>query len=362
MILMNHIIKVYYKTSGIVSRYQSDHRWLEQLREFEKKAEYPVCQLTRAQEKEINEYYAQFGFRSIKTDWHRYIYSVTGRFSPMMLPEDFFHRVVERSYNDQSVAYAWEDKALMPFLLDSVRFPETICCNINGYYYDKNMKMISVSDARKLVSECEYGFAKPIISAGGGKGTMLVDCDHADDVFDKHNKNFIVQKRIIQSSETAHFNPTSVNTEKVVSFLYKGEVFILSSILRIGAPDAITDAASDGRGFFYSIKDDGSLSDFGMNIYGKKKSEDFFGNQTKGRKLSHHKEILDIIKKAHKRFPYFGFMSWDFCVNDQDEVILIEYNTGYPEALVYQMVTGPFLGELTDEVLSDLSDKLNLRS
>lgn len=51
-------------------------------------------------------------------------------------------------------------------------------------------------------------------------------------------------------------------------------------------------------------------------------------------------------------------MSWDFCINDKDEVVLIEYNTGYPVALVYQLVTGPFLGELTDMVLLDAASRL----
>lgn len=173
----------------------------------------------------------------------------------------------------------------------------------------------------------------------------------------KLKTNFIVQKRIIQSQETAAFNPSSVNTEKVVSFMFEGEVHILSSIMRVGAEGSITDAAASGKGYFFEIKDDGTAADYGINVFGKRRESDFYGAPIKGRRIAHHKEICDIVRRAHPYFPYFGFMSWDFCVNDKDEVLLIEYNTGYPVALVYQMVTGPFLGEITDVVLADVASR-----
>ncbi len=80
---------------------------------------------------------------------------------------------------------------------------------------------------------------------------MLVPLESYKDIFNKLNSNYIVQKRSVQSSETAAFNPSSVNTEKVVSFLYKGEVYILSSIMCVGAENAITDAAASGKGYFF---------------------------------------------------------------------------------------------------------------
>jgi len=176
-------------------------------------------------------------------------------------------------------------------------------------------------------------------------------------VFRKLSKNFIVQKRIIQSPETEVFNPSSVNTEKVVSFMFDGEVHILSAIMRVGAEGSVTDAAASGKGYFFGINNDSTATDYGMNVFGKRRLADFYGNPIKGRKITHHSEICNIVRKAHQYFPYFGFMSWDFCVNDKDEVLLIEYNTGYPVALVYQMVTGPFLGKLTDKVLVDVASR-----
>ena len=131
------------KAIKIAQRKSSDHRWKQQLRECEKKIEQPVQSLSHNQIREIRDYYSQFGFKSVSTDWHRYIYSVSGEYSPKFIPEDFFHGVLENTYNNRSFYGAWEDKAFMPHILDCVNFPETICCNVNGYYYDKTRKLIT---------------------------------------------------------------------------------------------------------------------------------------------------------------------------------------------------------------------------
>ena len=343
---------------AMIQRFHSNRRWKSLLKDCEKEIAQPIKKLSTEQKREIKDFYSRFGFKSVDTRYHQYIYSITDCFSPKYLPEDFFHGVLENTYNCRGFYAAWEDKAFMPYILDCVRFPETICCNVNGIFFDKNRKIISQKDAEKLIADSGDLFAKPTLASGGGRGAFLIHDEDPSEVFDKLKKNFIVQRRIIQSDETAVFNPSSVNTEKVVSFMFKGEVHILSAIMRVGAEGSVTAAAASGKGYFFGIKDDGTAAGCGLNIFGKRRNDDYYGNPIKGRFVSHHSEICDIVKRAHRYFPYFGFMSWDFCVNNDDEVVLIEYNTGYPVALVYQMVTGPFLGDLTESVLADVRKKI----
>ncbi len=347
------------KIVGSFAKARRDHRWRSQMKDILSKTEAKMEPLSEDREKEIKAYYRRFGFKNIKTDWHQYIYNVIGEYSPLMIPEDFFHSVLERIYNVRGFT-AWEDKAFMPFILPDVKFPETICCFVNGYFYDANRNMITKERAKALIMENDVAFAKPTLASGGGKGIMLVDCSKPDEVFDKmQGTSYVVQKRIIQNKEMAAFNPSSVNTEKILSFLFKGEVFVLSAHMRVGAPDSFTDNAGGGKGWIIGIHDDGSTNSYGLNIYGHKRETDYYGQKIDGKILSHHKEICDIIRQSHKLFPYFGLMSWDFCVNDKEEPMLIEYNTGSPMALAYQLTTGPLFGELTDDVLSDASKKLD---
>ena len=347
-------------TIGEVAKIRRNFRWRKQLKEIQQKTKSTIRPLSYEQLQEIKEYYARFGFRSVKTDWHEYIYSVTGDYSPKMIPEDFFHSILERIYNLRGFT-AWEDKAFMPFILDQVKFPETICCCINGYFYDDKRNMITKREACALIqNNHQRAIAKPTLASGGGKGIMLVDCTNPEKVMSEYKGcSFIVQRMITQSIETAALNPSSVNTEKVLSFMFKGQVYILSAHMRVGAPDSFTDNAGGGKGWILGINDDGTTADYGLDIYGNIREKDYYGNPIKGKVLPQHKLICEIIKKSHKFFPYFGFMSWDFCVNDKNEPVLIEYNTGQPMALAYQLTTGTLFGELTDAVLSDASKKLD---
>lgn len=139
--------------------------------------------------------------------------------------------------------------------------------------------------------------------------------------------------------------------------LFKGKVHILSSIMRVGAENSITDAAGSGKGYFFGIDKEGISSSVGINIFGRRREKDYYGNSIKGQAVPCFREICEIVKECHMGFPFFGIMSWDFCINDKNEVILIEYNVGYPVAMVYQMVNGPLLGELSDMVLKDAASK-----
>lgn len=350
--MANKIERYIIEKSNSFFKNRYERYFLKELRGIESKSEVPIIELTLQQKKEIQEYYASKGFTGIKTDWHQYIYSTTQRWSPKMVPDDFYHLILERIYNDKEIN-GWEDKAYMSMFLPDVLFPTTLIANINGYYLNEQRQIVSMDEAKSIVLAEGRAFVKPSLQSGGGRNAMLVTEANIDEVFKMLNKNYVVQRIIKQHKETAAFNPSSVNTEKILSFLYKGEVFILSAHMRVGAPDSFTDNASGGKGYTFGIKPDGSIEPIAMNVFGKKRDTDYFGNSLSGRTLSYHKDICEIIKKAHKRLPYFGFVSWDFCVTEKGEPLLIEYNTSNAEVLVYQMTSGPLFGDMLDDVLAD---------
>ena len=338
--------------SNVLFRKRYENYFLRELRTVEKHLACPIVPLTAEQKKEIIDYYASFGFDNIRTDWHEYIQSVSGRYSPKMVPDYFYHNVLERIYNDKRMQ-GWEDKATMHLFLPDVSFPETLVVNMHGYYCDADRNIISLDQVLNIIKDEGMLFAKPSRASGGGRNAAIITPENAVDILKKLEKNFVLQRVIRQSDELAVFNPSSVNTEKMLSFLYKGEVFILASFLRVGAPDSIVDNASGGKGFTIGIQEDGSLEPIGLNIRGEKRTNDYSGNSLVNRRLSHHREICDIIRKAHVKLPYFGFVSWDFCVTDKDEPLLIEYNVSNAEIMVNQSASGPLLGDMLDDVLAD---------
>ena len=339
-----------YSNSFFRMRY--NRYFLNELRNIEKHSEIKLKKLSNQQNKEIKDYYESKGFRNIRKDWHRYILSSTGRWSPQMVPENFYHNILERIYNDKRLI-GWGDKSYMTTFLPGVQFPTTLITNVNGYFLDANREIISEKKAKSIILDEGKAFAKPSRESGGGRNAFLIDSENIDQVFLDLKKNFIVQKIIKQHSEMAAFNPSSVNTEKILSFLFKGEVFVISSLMRVGSEDSIIDNACGGKGYTLGIRPDGSIEPVGMNVFGKKRNIDYYGNPFAGRKLTCHKEICEIIKSAHKLLPYFGFVSWDFCVTDKGAPLLIEYNTSNADVLIFQMANGPLFGDMYDEVLKD---------
>ena len=156
-----------------------------------------------------------------------------------------------------------------------------------------------------------------LVNAGGFNTAIL----------DVYKKDYIIQKCIAQHPQYKEFNPSSVNTEKIISMFFNGEVHILTSILRVGAPGSHTDTASTGKGYTVGIGLNGQLNKEGYNIYGERRTSTSSGRMFENVVLCGHDEICSQIKKAHKMLSRFGIISWDFAVDENGEPILIEYNT-----------------------------------
>lgn len=185
--------------------------------------------------------------------------------------------------------------------------------------------------------------------------------DFSKSLLDEYGRDYIIQKCIIQHPQYKMFNSSSVNTEKIISFLFKGKVYILTSILRVGAPGSHIDTASTGKGYTIGIGSDGQLNEVGYNIFGERRTKDASGRDFSSIKLIAHEEICRVIERAHLMLPRFELISWDFAVDDNCMPVLIEYNLNYPNVLVYQMNNGPLFGDLTEDVLRDVAERRKRR-
>lgn len=336
-----------------IRRKRLDHHFRRELSTYEKKSNCINRKLDTEQKVTIKKYYSNLGFKNINCRWHEFLYTTTGIFDEKYIPENFYHCVIEPVYTRGSEDL--EDKAFMNRFLPNVQMPENIIRHVNGYNIDMNDEIISDSDVKHIL-DSEQGdlVIKPSRNTGGGYGVKLVDAHTIGDEILHQDSDFVIQRRIEQNQQYSMFNASSVNTEKIISFLFKGKVYILTSILRVGAPGAITDTASTGKGYTVGIQEDGRLNEIGFNVYGDSRTEDAAGRKFSDIKLIGHKKICDTIKKAHMKFPHFGIISWDFSIDKNEKPILIEYNFNYSDVLIYQMNNGPLFGDMTDEVLEDV--------
>lgn len=329
-------------------------RWhfCRELEFIKRKAEKDRFILTIEQENSIREFYKKCGFSNIDLRWHRYIYAHTGKFDVRMIPEDFYHNIIENILARKKSE--WEDKAYMSRFLPIARFPNCILRNINGYYIDNNERIINKNDAIKVVETFSSDFiVKPTRESGSGRGVCLININSfdIDEIEATYKRDFIIQAKIKQHKIHKDFNKSSVNTEKIISMLFNGKVYILTSILRVGAPGAIVDTASTGSGYTVGINSDGRLNSEGYTIFGKAILENSAKQKLGDIILPAHRKIVDKIREYHEFMPYFGIISWDFAVDETGNPILVEYNLGYPDVMIYQMNNGALFADKTEEVL-----------
>ena len=150
----------------------------------------------------------------------------------------------------------------------------------------------------------------------------------------------------------------AVNTFRVITYLWNGEVFHVPLALRIGQGGSYLDNAHAG-GMFIGVNDLGELNDEGFTEFGKRYKEHPDTHAVfKGYKLSFVPELIKTAKKLHLNAPQLGIISWDLTVDQNGEFVLIEANTRGQSVWFPQMAngTGAF-GRNTEEILRYIAQK-----
>ena len=109
---------------------------------------YQPSKLNASQKKDIKKFYKSYGYRNVKTHWHRFLSASTGIFSVEYVPEDIFHPLIATAVNNMVQWPVLLDKNLSEDFFADVKQPKTILKNINGFYY-ANKENMSPSRAIK---------------------------------------------------------------------------------------------------------------------------------------------------------------------------------------------------------------------
>lgn len=320
--------------------------------------------LTKEQTKIIQQYYKEHTGKKINTRWHQYYYSLNDTFTPQYIPLELYHSKIIPELNHTSMSKAYADKNFSDILFPEILHPRNIIKNINGFFY-RNGKPISREEAIKICSNLENVFIKYAIDTSWGmnvykfssqNGISTVEGKTINDLFNYYNKNFLVQESVIQHPILAKLNPTSVNTIRLTTYRREVEVVCVSAVVRIGGKDAVIDNVSAG-GVYCGIDANSKLKKYSFAI---KPSGKYIQSPTgvvlAGYEIPFYKKILEKAKEMHLKLPYCRIVGWDFSVNENEEIVLIELNANHTG--VYQLVE-PAFGNYTDEILNMIRSKKN---
>ena len=319
---------------------------------------YNLPELSHDQIKEAKAFYKSNGYILKNTYWHKYYTGINGRFHKEYMPYDIFNAIINPRLNQTRQWPALLDKNLSYNLFKEFRQPKCVIQNINGFYFINN-DLVEIEEAIKACENLRTKLIiKPTINSGNGRMVNAFNTQgyktsleglSLRQMFKQYRKNFIVQEYLEQSDVLKSLNPSSLNTLRMVSYLNKDGVHILSSVLRVGQKGSVTDNFSSG-GIFCGINKNGQLKGTGYDSKANEVSS-LSGVRLNTLRISNFDKVKNMITDMHHVVPYFKIISWDIGINKDNLPFLIEYNTS-KQGVDLQIATGPYLGDFTSEILA----------
>ena len=173
------------------------------------------------------------------------------------------------------------------------------------------------------------------------------------DILKEYGNDYVVQKKIKNCQELKKLNSSSVNTLRVITYILNGNIYHMPVILRIGRLNSNVDNAHAG-GMFIGVTDDGFLLKTAHTEFAEK--YDCHPDSKVVFEGYHIPQVLDVIeyaKKLHCLIPHVGCVNWDFTIDDNENIILLEANIKNGSIWLIQMAHGKScFGDNTDKVLN----------
>ncbi len=177
-------------------------------------------------------------------------------------------------------------------------------------------------------------FVKELTGCFGRNAYMLEPKDkaEAEAVYKKlyENGSWILEEPIIQSKEMASWNPTSVNTVRVASFLTKeGVHHNLTPLFRVGRLGSIVDnGVSGGIGAGIDVET-GRVATEGFDEHGHHfETHPDSGMRYMGWQLPEWDALMHLIEEIHRSLPpYHRYVAFDMA-HTQQGWVLVEGNWG----------------------------------
>ncbi|MDO4948670.1 MAG: sugar-transfer associated ATP-grasp domain-containing protein [Bacteroidales bacterium] len=279
--------------------------------------------------------------------------NVKGEFDVRYCPEKIFRLYLDPALADRKLVRAWNDKNYYNIFQPALPLPHAYVRNVNGYFLDHDYQPISKEKAKNIIVANLPVIIKPSLISGEGKNLKLIsNKEEADAVFEQYEKDYIVQKLVIQCDELKKMSPRCVNTFRIITAMVDGEPEQLTGHLLCNTTDSVAGNAAPkvpGTGVvLIKTDDDGRLSDTGYYENAKTLQTLPSGFTFGGLQIPSFKEAVKTALEAHKSMPMFGFIGWDITINETAKPIVIEWNLGGIEIYHSQLTNGPLFGQYSD--------------
>lgn len=225
-----------------------------------------------------------------------------------------------RNFNDQEGRLIFDNKA---------RFNSIF----NDYLHRRwlNLSSCTFEEFKDFTAEEGKFMVKPL-QGSHGIGIRIEDINDYFDLealfLDLKADQCILEGLIEQDEDLAEFNPSSVNTLRVVSLLgNKGKVNLMTANLRVGHGNKYADNFHhEGIAALIDL-DTGLVVTTGIDKNLKRYIfHPVSGKQIVGFKVPFWGKVKETVRQAAQVVPTVRYVGWDIAIGKQGEIILVEGN------------------------------------
>lgn len=320
--------------------------------------------ITKCEKEEIDVFWAKYFTpkqRDLLVDYRFYDvykgFQLEGRPLWQYIPSTFYYAFIDDYLTNPQGVATFENKNLYDLYFHDVKMPKTIFRKTKYLYLDKDYLEISLASAINKVRDCREVILKKV-NASGGKGVIFWNSssDSETELLDFITKagDIVCQEVINQHESLNQINSSSVNTLRIVTLMFEGQVHVLSCVLRMGVKGARVDNASSG-GIASGILAGGKLRNFAYDLNAKKYLKHPNGMEFNSIIVPGYDECVHLSIMLAKRLSMVSrLISWDFAIDHKGAPVLIEMNPTYGGLEVNQLTNGPVFGDMTEAVLNEV--------
>lgn len=286
------------------------------------------------------------------------------KIDPRLIPDVIWHSEIEPYFTNMQMLLGFSDKNYFELIIGKSFTPKTIIHCINKQLLDCNYSPISISNGISLLKNYQEIICKPSIDTGGGRGVLFLKQEQIsnttiNNLIKNFKGNFLVQEIIHQCEFLSKFNPYSVNTIRILSFLSEGKTYVLSAFLRFGNENNRLDNVSTGGGYI-PIDKEGYLKPYVIkekltnhNLI-KEKTSAINGFNFAKQRIPSWERTIELITVLHYKLSHFKIINWDISIQCDGTPIVIEYNLIDSSVSFHQISSGPIFGDMTENILSKI--------
>lgn len=344
--------------------------WVHELRNIrKKKILFSKIQLNPEQIQEIDQLWQQSYGKKICKDWNKLYQSYTGQFDAQYFPEVLFTTKLEVAMNPRHVCRVLSDKNLLEILVkdNEVKVPRTIASNAWGYLYDESHKIINQENMLEILKNAGNILIKPTVNTGSGIGITMHKIQNGIDllsgvsvhtIISKLKNNYIVQEKLTAHPAYARLYDKSINTIRVITYIVDDSIHHAPLFLRIGREGKFVDNVHAG-GIMIGLTDQGFLNKVAFSEMQERFSKHpDSGVVFEGYLVPSTLRIINAAERLHVRFPGIGIISWDFMIDKDENIVIIECNLNSQTVWSPQMINGRSLfGDDTVKMINVMSKK-----